>query len=262
MKAYKRSPKKMLLPGYFTYSSIIILLGTSLFLGLLGSIMAQELDLLAQLRDQKADVRAFQERAGELFTQITGEWDPDTMSLQEFLVDQLAEGEEHIDHSSRINLNFIDPSWFNNTEFQEDFLQGNAVDLQAFRVDRGFGTDLSHYGEFFSPELMAEYYTVFGVLNFNHMDEFALEMLVTERTGEVNAGTRFRNLLREARLSGRVYAEEELQSEFLSSAQLEGLLTTRPWWNVNTLPERTLRALISYPFYEIEEPESKFAKEF
>jgi hypothetical protein len=139
MKAYKRSPKKMLLPGYFTYSSIIILLGTSLFLGLLGSIMAQELDLLAQLRDQKADVRAFQERAGELFTQITGEWDPDTMSLQEFLVDQLAEGEEHIDHSSRINLNFIDPSWFNNTEFQEDFLQGNAVDLQAFRVDRALG---------------------------------------------------------------------------------------------------------------------------
>jgi hypothetical protein len=124
MKAYKRSPKKMLLPGYFTYSSIIILLGTSLFLGLLGSIMAQELDLLAQLRDQKADVRAFQERAGELFTQITGEWDPDTMSLQEFLVDQLAEGEEHIDHSSRINLNFIDPSWFNNTEFQKIFCKG------------------------------------------------------------------------------------------------------------------------------------------
>lgn len=156
----------------------------------------------------------------------------------------------------------LDPNWIQKNVFSKTGLgslltdAGSAEILQQRRVDRGFFIDLQGaFGDLFKEGVLAKYFTPYGYANLNVTDEFALQKLYAQRTGD-EAGsevfhTKVQQLLREQRL----LRAEELRT-FLGSAYdvLYPIMNVEPCMNVHFIDPLLLTELLGYPDFGVPHP--------
>jgi hypothetical protein len=161
--------------------------------------------------------------------------------------------------SSKLNPNWIRKSMLEDTELSLMLRPGRSPsDIQQRREDGHLAASPEGYADFFKAEDLKEFLTVYSYANVNSADEFALRGLCLEAGASRLDAESFHGLLQGNLVSGKLLDERELSgllgTRFLA---LKPLLTAQGQMNVNFLPERILKAILSYPAWAIPEAARK-----
>ncbi len=168
-----------------------------------------------------------------------------------------AAGATIADASSAINPNWIRKQPLEQTELARLLASGvDAQALQQSRVDEGLSVDIERrYAAFFKEESFDRMLCGYSYANVNSGDEFALERLFLEATGDASAAASFHAAIRSALADRRQFSPSDLAILFGSHAGSAGaVMTVEPQINVNFVDPFVLKALLSYPAYKIEAP--------
>lgn len=166
------------------------------------------------------------------------------------------------DLSSRLNPNWVQRNLLVSPLLSPLLLPGKTADeLQTYRHEHGFFLDIgSGYRDFFSMRDLEQYFSPYGYANVNVTDEFSLMNLVYLRTGEADTAEMVRERLRAAVVRRTLVTRETLR-ELLGPAydRVFPVANVEPVWNVHFLPERLLRAALSYPAFAVDPTGAKAA---
>lgn len=161
--------------------------------------------------------------------------------------------------SDRINPDFVRKNVFEKTGLSNLLSSGATPDtLQQFREDEGLQIANDAWMSFFEKEDFDRFFSVWSWANVNLVDEFAARSLATALTGSESAGETARDRTRQLLLDQRIVKQAQMR-EFLGTDYdtLFPAFNAEPSMNVNFVPERILREILSYPDYEIQNPSSK-----
>ncbi len=162
------------------------------------------------------------------------------------------------DLSSRFNLNSLNKKMITETQIQNSMLPGTGADaFQQDRSDRGFGlSPLPRWEDFFTREFLENYAACTGGWNINTADEFSLEAVFAEVTGDETAAELFHEKIREKRKSLELIPAEKLE-EFIGIQYFSGVypvIHAFPEFNVHFAPEWVLKQILAYPAYKVADP--------
>ncbi len=162
------------------------------------------------------------------------------------------------DISSRFNLNSLNKKMITETMVNNYMLSGTGADaFQQDRADRGFGLDpLLRWKEYFEEEFLSRYATCTGGWNINTADEFSLEAVFAEITGDETAAELFHEKVREKRKNLELVTPEKLE-EFIGIqhfSQVYPAIHAFPEINLHFAPEWVLKQLLAYPAYKVADP--------
>ncbi len=158
------------------------------------------------------------------------------------------------DESSRINPNWIGVQLLEEGMFTSLLREDTqALLLQQSRFDEGFSADIDkRYELFFTPKAIKEYLSPYSFVNLDNIDEFALERLLLDCTGDPGIASRIRLKIRELRIAGSLVRRQELLSLFCGEADtLQSFMGVEPQCNVNFVEPYVLRGLLAYPGFKI-----------
>jgi len=196
-----------------------------------------------------------------LLEAVQTKFDNKTLTITSFLEAQaLQEGTSasFTDHSARINLNWMNKFFFENTELKTLFTFGSADALQQMRFKDGPFSTLEPFAAYFDKKVLEEFFTVSGPINLNTADEFMLEKVAGIRMGSESYGSRLREQARSWRLSQIQAGKPELDTFFGSdAAKARNLFSIEPDLNVNTAKEQVLSLILVASVWKIENPQSR-----
>lgn len=168
-------------------------------------------------------------------------------------------GAELRDASSAINPNWIRKQPLEQTELGQLLLSSaDSQALQQSRIDDGLSVAIEkRYAGFFVTEAFENRLCGYSYANVNSSDEFALERLFTETTGDASAASSFHASVQAALGDMRQFKSADLVALFGQYRESVGaVMTIEPQINVNFVDPFVLKALLSYPAYKIDSPTS------
>jgi hypothetical protein len=158
------------------------------------------------------------------------------------------------DLSSRINPNWVDPALFEKTSLGALLKNGvSPSELRQYRADKGFSSDVAvFYSRFFVEGAFEDALGAYSYADLNTSDEFALEDLYLEMTGDKSSSGAFHARVRDRRLAVRPVSVDDLNG-FLAPCMdtVFPAISVSPPMNVNFVSGKTLGALLSYPAFGI-----------
>jgi len=161
------------------------------------------------------------------------------------------------DVSSRFNPNLIRKNFIEKTTLARLLKPDALVDaLQQARVDRGLSVDImTAYGDFFEAESLEAWFTPYTYASVNTDDEFALERLWFEATGDSSGAAAFREANRRQLEALKLLSPGEFAAWYgVEAATLAPFVGAEAGLNVNLAEMEVLEAALSYPGYGIESP--------
>jgi len=161
------------------------------------------------------------------------------------------------DVSSRFNPNLLRKNFIEKTTLERFLKPGALVDaLQEARVDGGLSIDIvAAYGDFFEAESLEAWFTPYTYASVNTDDEFALERLWVEATGDESGAASFLEANRRQLEALTLLSPGEFAAWYgVEAAALEPFVGAEPGLNVNLAEMEVLEAALSYPTYGIESP--------
>lgn len=138
------------------------------------------------------------------------------------------------DISSKFNINFMDF-----TLFKQPILSNllkpeyNWMDLDSFRIERGFVMDLEIYRSFFREDSpFDEIFTLYNIPNINNCSDTMVELYYKTVTGDEFKATQFKELLQQKRRKKSLINQKELkQLEIKYDSEVLSTFSTDPIWN-------------------------------
>ncbi|HOX18904.1 MAG TPA: hypothetical protein PKW82_10640 [Spirochaetales bacterium] len=161
------------------------------------------------------------------------------------------------DVSSRFNPNLLRKNFIEKTTLARFLKPGASVDaLQQARVESGLSVDIATaYGDFFEAESLAVWFTPYTYASVNTDDEFALERLWFEATGDSSGAAAFREANRRQLEALTMLSPAEFAAWYGVEAEaLAPFVGAEPVLNVNLAEMEVLEAALAYPGYGIESP--------
>lgn len=158
------------------------------------------------------------------------------------------------DVSSKINPNWVDPELFEKTDLLTCLKKGvTPAELRQYRTDKGFSTDIkTFYSRFFVEDTFENLLSAYSYADINTSDEFALEDLYAQRSGDKAASAGFRERLRDRRMALQPFEVDDLDMALAPYMDtVFPVIAIAPTMNANFVPERVLSALLAYPAFSI-----------
>lgn len=204
------------------------------------------------------------EKAKEIASEILKDETPDSDCPGDRIWTKITEGgfgDVEItlsDISSRLNPNWVRKNLLDNTSLKGLFLPtGNSESLQVFRVEKDLGTRVEQiYNSFFDFKTYPDYFTGYSWANINTTDEFVLEKIFKLCTGDTYAAEVFHTAVQQKLMQLGLFKTEEL--EYLFGGYYKDvypIINAEPSMNVHFIPGLILSEIISYPAFEIDQPE-------
>lgn len=158
---------------------------------------------------------------------------------------------ELTDVSSRINLNWVRPVFFERTELKKYLLNGVSPDmLKDHRNEIGYIMDINlAYSELIAPGVLGIFFTPYSYLNVNTAYEYALKDMYEIITGDSAGGISFHSFIAGALSEKHIITEEELSTEigqYYNSVY--PVISVLPEMNIHFIPEFILKQVLSYPY--------------
>lgn len=175
-------------------------------------------------------------------------------SLQAYNIDiellniQWAE-EDKIDISSKLNINFVDFTMFKKPQLANLLLSGYSwVDLDNFRLEKGFVMNIDLYAHFFKEEVsLDEIFTLYNTPNINNCSDTMVEVLYTEVTGKEFEATQLKSYIQQRRRLKEQITQSELnQLKSRFDKDVIEIFTTEPTWNKENVHPLLLQVVMSY----------------
>lgn len=163
------------------------------------------------------------------------------------------------DVSSKFNPNWMRKNLLIDTALAL-LLKENA-DLEALqqtRVDEGLSMNIEgRYSEFFNEEAFETRLSSWSYANINVTDEFALERLYFEMTGDKLAASIFHESIQSALIEKHLITASEID-EYLGiyKEQVRKFITVEPQFNINMMDIVDLESLLSYPAFNYKSPKA------
>ncbi|MBU0934316.1 MAG: hypothetical protein KKC64_01755 [Spirochaetes bacterium] len=154
----------------------------------------------------------------------------------------------------------INPNWLSISIVTESNMAKlmSSVDapylLQQSRFDEGISLNIGErYSDYFIKEAFDSYLSPFSYLNIDVVDEYVLERVVAECSGDAAAAAELRQRVRRKRESLLPYSANELVQLFgVYNRELSVFITNEAQWNVNFIDPLVLRAVLAYPAFQLE----------
>lgn len=158
------------------------------------------------------------------------------------------------DESSKINPNWVRIQFLERSVLASIITEpGFLSEMQQKRFDSGFYMDVkAAYVDYFQEEAFSELLGPFSYLNLNTADEFVIERITLEITGNSVLAANLRNYSVQKLREQKLFSKEEAKNILNGiDEKLLKVITIAPQINVNTAAEEILRAVILYPAYNI-----------
>ncbi len=161
--------------------------------------------------------------------------------------------------SSSLNPNFIRKDLVERTAIKNLFKDGKTVaDLQQYREESGLSLSDTAYQNFFDTDNYTKYFSQYGWMNINLVDEFAAGSLITSITGVESTGNSFRGKI-QLLLVFQTIVERSGLKEILGPdyGELFPYINAEPLMNVNFVDPFVLKEILSYPENKLATPDAK-----
>lgn len=172
---------------------------------------------------------------------------------------QRVEGFDIRDVSSQINPNWVSCQLLSESKLSFLLCGADSADmLRQNRFDDGFSIAVKErYTGIFTEEAIGKFLSPYSYLNLNNADEFCVERLATDCTGNSADGSMLRDAVRSARSDGRLIDRTALRGMlWQSDERLGACVGIEPQMNVNFVDPAILRGLLSYNAFHIGNPEA------
>jgi hypothetical protein len=134
----------------------------------------------------------------------------------------------------------------------------SSDELQQYRWDTGIHLNMDpDYLDFFTHDVLNQYFTPYNFFNINICDEFALENLYFVRTGDRDKARLFRQRIQDFWKGSkpgkpRMIEPADLKSFLgLEYKRLFPLINAEPVFNVHFVPEEIISQLFSYQYHSV-----------
>jgi hypothetical protein len=160
------------------------------------------------------------------------------------------------DASSAVNPNWVRKGILEDTPLSALLKPGKSPsELQQYREDSGLSQDT----EYFAEEAAEEFLSPFSYPCISASDEFALRRLCLDATGNSQAAESLFSAVQAQLKSGKVLDEAGLRNLLgVNYDSLSAVLTSQAQMNVNFLPEKILKAIVSYSAWAIPDSGKKW----
>ena len=165
-----------------------------------------------------------------------------------------------MDVSSAFNPNWLRKGIFDGTELGSFLKSGVTLEeLQASRFRDGISADVvRRYADFLDFEKIEIPTSGFSYFNINITDEFVLERVAAERTGDPQFAEIFRRRIQEKLIRRELFVDADMPDALTPYYEdLNPLINTRSVWNVNFLDADLLEMILSYDSFGIRDAEAK-----
>jgi len=155
---------------------------------------------------------------------------------------------EFVDLSSKIDLNFVDFTIFKNRQFNKLLKQGFSwVDLEEYRNNVGFTTDMETYKDFFKDDIELEtLFTTYSLPNINSMSDTMLELLYFQLSDNKSKANSLKLYIQNRRKSKKPIDSREFKRVIsIYGDVLLNRVTIQPFWNELYLEKPLLEAVKS-----------------
>lgn len=161
--------------------------------------------------------------------------------------------------SGYLNPNFLRKDLIEKTDFRLLLKDGKtADDLQQHRWDKGLGLGYGSYADFFSREDFEKYFSCYGWLNPNLVDDFAFERYAGSLTGSEGRAQTLRAKLQAAWVDKKTITNANMRAFFgLDYDELFPYVNAESVLNVNFTDRFIIYQLVSYPLYKVQSPKSR-----
>ncbi|MFW6362971.1 MAG: hypothetical protein ACOC0D_03905, partial [Spirochaeta sp.] len=161
------------------------------------------------------------------------------------------------DISSRLNPNWMAPFMLERTKLNTILRAGKTpAMLQQFRQENGFSLHIEEfYRDWFSTHAIDSLLTPYSYANINIDDEFSLRRLyeyISRHSGEL-----FQAEIQGLRKRSQFLTPLELPQFFGESyRRIHPVIHAGPAMNIHYVPEEILHAVLSYPYFNIDNPQT------
>lgn len=149
------------------------------------------------------------------------------------------------DISSLININFVDFTLFKDNPFRQLLAPGKSwIDLENFRNEIGYTTDIYLYSIFFQKDIeLDKYFTIYNYPNLNNSSDLAIEKYYGLITNNENKAENLKIYIQNARKNNHKLDEQE----YKNLKNIYGLkkITISPNWNINKIPQELLKLILT-----------------
>lgn len=249
--------------GFATSTVFAVLLLLAAALSGLAALVPAAAARVLRSRESQAERERLERAAKMLLEALADDPTPKTDSPLDPAWSLAASGVDGVslelrDVSSRVNPNYVRKKLLEETDLESLLAPGvTARELQQYRESAGLSASLAHYGGFFSRG-SERLLTCYGWANVNTTDEFVLRSLARSLTGSEAKAQALHGKIQGLLAGHRVISEGDLPAFLGAEAgALEPCVCAAPSWNLHFLDPFLLTALLSYPPWNIEEPERK-----
>jgi hypothetical protein len=164
------------------------------------------------------------------------------------------------DASSFINPNWVRKGILEDTPLSALLKPGKSPsELQQYREDSGLSQDTEHYADYFAEDEAEKFLSPFSYPCISASDEFALRRLCLDATENSQAAESVFSAVQAQLKSGKAVDEAGLRNLLgVNYDSLCAVLTSQAQMNVNFLPEKILKAIVSYSAWAIPDSGKKW----
>lgn len=159
----------------------------------------------------------------------------------------------------------LNPNWVRKGILEDTPLSGilkpgvSPSDLQQYREDKGISQNASHYADFLDPEQAKRFMGAYSYPVIGAVDEFALRRYCLDATGDRAAADSIFASAQSQATAGKALDGAGLRALLgVNYEPLSALITDQPQMNVNFVPEKILRAIVSYSAWAIPDSSKKW----